>query len=642
MPPGFLLPSDAQLWFPLDMDAKTLMTRGTHWATALGRLKPGVTVQQAQADVSLIASRLEKQYPDSNYKVGAVVMPLHDDLVGSSRTSLLMMFWAVGLVLLIACANVANLLLSRAVARQREMAIRSALGAARGRLVRQLLTESVLLSVIGGVLGLLLAWAAVRSMAGLKEFVIPQFSAIRVDPMVLSFTFTLAVLVGIVFGIVPALQTTRADLHDELKGGAGTSISASRRRRLASNVLVIGEVALSLLLLISAGLLLKNFARLRNLNVGVRPQGVWTATIMLPKAKYPDQEHQYSFAQALLDRARQIGGVDSAALSNRLPLEGGSNSYVKLRGQTTRRESGPLVENHSASADYFRAMGIPLLEGRLFTDEDVAITAAHDARLHPLYDRSEEPPADLTNSIVYPSVINQKMARNFWPNQNPIGQLFSPGGDNGPWQQVIGVVGDVRQWGLTHEPAPEEYSAFAGNDGLFLVLHTSRTPESLTPEVRRILADLDPSLPLFEVRTMDEVIAEHASGQQFLSLLLGSFATLAMLLAAVGIYGVLSYAVTQRTREIGIRLSLGATRGDVIRLVLSQGLRLAFAGFLIGIVAAFSSRRLLAGLLHEIKASDPAIFLLAPLCLAVVAFLACYLPARRASQVDPMVALRTE
>jgi putative ABC transport system permease protein len=641
MPASFRYPSRAQLWVPLDMDAKGLGSRGNHWASAIGRLKPGVAFQTALADLKLIAQRLQQTYPDSNDKVGATAVLLHEDLVGDSRGSLLMMLSAVGLVLLIACANVANLLLSRASARQKEMAVRSALGAARVRLLRQLLTESLLLSLLGGVLGVLAAWGIVALFSRAKLSGVPQFAVIQLNGEVLAFTFALAVATGVLFGIVPALRTSRPDLHEELKGGAGSAISPGRRRRSTSHVLVAAEMALSLLLLVSAGLLLKDFARLRNLDIGVRPEGVWTAAVRLPEASYKTDRQKYAFSQALLEKSARVAGVDTAAIGDHLPLEGGSNYYITLRGQTSQK-SNRLVERNSVSPGYFRAIGVRLLQGRLFTPEDVDQVAALEERWQQLTEHGGRLPPDQANAMVSPTVINESMARFFWPNQNPLGQMFSQGSDHGPWRQVIGVVNDVRQTGLTHKPVPEAHDPFDGGSRLFLVLHTSLPPSSLTPQVRRALAQIDSSLPLFSVRTMDQVIADNAQGQQFFSLLVGSFAALAMVLAAVGIYGVLSYAVTERTREIGIRISLGASRGRVLGEVMREGMRLAAIGLVAGMAGAFASGRVLASFLHEVTPADPTVLVLTAGLLAVVALVACYLPARRAARLDPMAALRYE
>ena len=642
MPPTFRYFSSSQLWMPQPIDLKSLGERGSHWASAIGRLKPGVTVSAAQAELTTIAADLEKRFPDSNYKVGAKVVSLHDNLVGHSRDSLVMMLSAVGLLLLIACANIANLLLSRAVARQKEMAIRSALGAARTRLVGQLLTESLMLAIAGGVAGLLLAASLVELFSQTKGFSLPQFTAIQLNSTVLFFTLAASLITGILFGVVPALQTSRPDVHEELKGGAGSIVSASHRRRFASNALVAAEMALSLMLLIGAGLLLADFARLRALDIGVRPEGVWTAAIQLPEAQYKTAQEQFRFSQALLPRLQRIAGVESASLTSPLPLEGGSNGYVKIRGRVNQTMGGPLVEVHFASPDYFHAMGIPLLKGRVFTDADVQQQAPVDERLEKLYKDGTQPSPDITNAIVQPVVINQKMANLFWPGQNPIGAMFARGSDNGPWLQVIGVVGDVRQWGLLEKPQPESYMVFDSGSRLFLVLHTTLPPSSVTAEVRRVVAELDSTLPLFSVRSMGEIIMEQAEGEQFLSLLVGAFAAIAMILAAVGIYGVLSYAVTQRTREIGIRISLGASNARVLQQTMREGMQLAAIGFAAGIAGAYATGKIMASVLHEVRPGDPAITFGAAALLAAVALVACYLPARRAAKLDPMVALRHE
>ncbi|MCX6631767.1 MAG: ABC transporter permease [Candidatus Solibacter sp.] len=641
-PATFRYPSRTQLWIPLDMDSKTLGTRGNHWAQAIGRMNPGVGIQKAQADLTLIASRLEQQFPDSNHKVGAIAVSLHEDLAGKSRSSLIMMFSAVGLVLLIACANVANLLLSRAVARQKEMAVRGALGASRWRLVRQLLTESLLLAAVGGALGLGLAWAIIALFTSLKSFAVPQFNVIQLNWVAMAFTFTVALATGVLFGIFPALQTSRPDLHEELKGGAGSSVSPSRSRRFTSSALVAGEVALSLMLLVSAGLLLKDFARLRTLDIGVRTEGVWTAAIQLPEADYPTDQKRFDFAESLLEQSRRLAGVETAALSDRLPIEGGGNYYAHVRGRPFQRMSGPLVETHAVSPDYFRAMGVRLLQGRLFTPADTQAALATDAIVRKFRESGARPTPEQTNSIVYPYVINQAMARHFWPNENPLGQMFSTGNQNGPWRQVIGVVSDVRQRGITNVPAPEAHELFRSRSRLFLVLRTSIKPTSLTAPVRALLTKLDPSLPLISVRTMEDVVADNTQGQQFLSLLVGSFGGLAALLAAVGIYGVLSYSVTQRTREIGIRISLGASQGRVLAEVLRQGMLLTAIGSAVGIAGAFAAGKILTTLLYQVRPGDPSILIATTALLAVVALIACYLPARRAARLDPTNALRHE
>jgi putative ABC transport system permease protein len=545
-------------------------------------------------------------------------------------------------VLLIACANVANLLLSRSLARQKEMAIRSALGAARSRLVRQLLTESALLAATGGAAGLALGWACVRMLANATQLGLPRINPIELNIPVTAFTFAVAVLSGIVFGIIPALQTSRPDLHGELKGGAGASVTHSRARHFTSNLLVVGEIGLSLLLLIAAGLLLKDFAALRNTDIGVRTDHIWTAAIRLPNATYKEQQKQFDFAQSLLSRLKQIPGVESAALSTVLPTGGGSNYYARIRGKVNENMGGPLVEVHAVTPEYFHTFGIPLIAGRTFTPAEVERTLQLDKREEEIYKNTDHPPAEVTDAIVFPSVINQAMAKTFWPNENPIGKFYAHGSDHGPWHEVIGVVGDVKQWGLVHAPVPEGYDALDGSTRLFVVLHTSVEGGAVADEVRHALSEIDANLPLFQVRTMDQVIAAQAAGQQFTTSLVGLFAGLALLLAAVGIYGVLSYLVTQRTREIGIRISLGANRSDVLRLVLGHGARLAIWGCVIGVAGAFTATRLLRSVLVMAKGHDARIFVAAVVALVAVALFACYVPARRATKVDPMVALRYE
>jgi len=641
MPASFRFPFQSDAFIPLLMDSKSLGTRGNHWANAIGRMKPGVSVKTARADLKLIAARLEKQYPESNDKVGAAVTPLRDEMVGNSRDSLYLMLGAVGLVLLIACANVANLLLSRAMARQKEVAIRSALGASRARLLGQLLTESLALSLSGGAAGLLLAWGIATWFSNAKSYSLPRFNAVELNGTVLGFTLALAVVTAILFGIFPALQVSRPDVHEELKGGAGASISHGRRRRFTSNALVVMEIGLSLMLLVSAGLLLKDFARVRGLDIGVRRAGVWTAAIRLPEAGYKADRRKYDFAKSLLAEARRVAGADAVAISDHLPLEGGSNYYVKLRGQTTSM-SNQLVETHDVSPDYFRALGIRLVEGRVFNDADLEAAFANDQKIGPIWESGKRPPHDMTDGMICACVINERMAKFFWPNQDPLGKMFSQGSDHGPWKQVVGVVADVAEWSLTGKPGPEAYNPFDGTSRLFLVLHSALPPAATTAEARRALAQVDRTLPLYSIRSMDQVVAEQAQGQQFLSALVGSFAGLAALLAAIGIYGVLSYLVTQRTREIGIRMSLGASRARVLGELLREGMQLVLAGLVLGAAGAYAAGHVLASLLHEVKPRDPAIFAMTAFLLAAVALAACYVPARRAARLDPMNALRYE
>ena len=643
MPPAFRFPASIELWAPLLMDSKSLSPRGSHSYNAIGRLKPGVTIQQAQADLSVIAAQLEKQYPASNTKVGAVILPLHESIVGQSRNSLTVMMWAVGLVLLIACANVANLLLSRAVGRQREMGIRAALGAQRLRLIRQLLTESVLLGLAGGVLGVALAILGIDAITSVKNLGLPSINTISLNINVLLFTLGLSALTGIVFGIVPALHTARADVFDELKGGAGGMVSHNRSRRIASDALVIAEVALALLLLTSAGMLLKDFQRLRNTKVGVRSDGIVTAALSLPNGGYSDQQKQFNFEQRLRESLAAVPGIDSVAVSSTLPLEGGSNGYRHVRGRLFVPMSGPLVESHNITPGYLRTFGISLLKGRDFTESDLVEEFQRDTKTREIFKNAgnNPPPADQTNSIVYPSIINETMARIFWPNEDPLGKMFGQG-PNGPWNEVVGVASDVKQWGLAQPAQPEAYNLLDGSQRLIFVVHSSLPKEAVAAALRRAVADIDNSLALYGVRSMDEVIADQAITERLLTTLVGIFSGLALLLAAVGIYGVLSYVVTQRTREIGIRISLGASRGRVLGLMLKQGLTLAGIGVVAGALASLAIAKVLSSALHGISPRDPAILAATAFGLVLVAFVACYLPARRATKVDPLVALRYE
>lgn len=644
MPEGFNYPMNTPLWVPMDMSTKGLGSRGSHSYNAIGRMKPGITVQQAHADVAAIAARLEKAYPDSNHKVGAVVVPLHEDLNGRSRNSVLMLLSAVGLVLLIACANIANLMLSRAVGRQKEMAVRSSLGASRGRLLRQMLTESVVLSITGGALGVTLGWGLIAAVPKIKSFPLPDFNMIELNGSVLAFAFGLAVFTGVLFGLAPALQASRPDLFEELRGGAGGAVTAGRRRQLLSHGLVVGEIALSMVLLISAGLLLKDFARVRSVNIGVRRDGVWTGSVQLPEAIYKTDAQRASFVQRLLEGARQIPGVRAASLSDRLPLEGGSNYYVQARGRTTERFGGPLVESHRVTPDYYATMGIPLLKGRLTTAADVELARSMDERRQAAWEKEQRLPPAETNSMIYPTVINSTLAKTLWPGEDPIGKMFSGGGgnENGPWRQVVGVVGDVRQWGLTQKPQPEAYDSLYAPRSVFLTLYTTVPPSAITADVRRLLGELDRGLALYRARTIADVVDDNSRGQRFLSSLVGSFAVLAALLAALGIYGVLSYIVTQRTHEIGIRMSLGATRTRVLGGVLRQGMGLACLGFALGAGGALAAGRVMQSLLHEVEPRDPLIFAGVAGLLVVVTLLACLVPARRAARLDPIRALRYE
>ncbi len=635
MPPQFDFPTFADLWVPQDMSRSGLGDRGQHQFLAVGRMKPGISLHQAEADLSVIAKRLAHLYPGTNAHIEAHIYDLHDRLVAGAEDELWFMLAAVGLVLLIACVNVANLLLARSAARRKEMAVRSALGGTRGRLLRQLLSESVLLALLGGVLGLILGWAGIHLLPHLNGVVPPGTNAVKLDLPVFGFAFLLALATGVLFGSVPAWQFSRPAVLDELKGGAGAALSAGRQRRLAGRALVTIEIAISLMLLVAAGLVLKSFLRLQATDFGVRRTGVLTAELNLPANRYNDLGKVLAFDRALLGRVRPLPGVISAAITDHLPLNGGTNGNITLYGQPTNNDNGisKWVEQHSITPGYFETLAIPLLAGRKLTEEDTnrTVTLIMKLMAHPT-------PALMRNAVI-PADINRTMARMFWPGKNPLGQRFSYNGEGGPWWEVVGVVGDTRQWGLQVPPRPEEYYAVGGS---ILVLHTAVPPDSLIAPVRQQIAALDPDLPLFHIRTMQQLVAQQTADARTSSLLIGIFASLAILLATVGIYGVMAHLVTQRTHEIGIRVALGAPRNAILALVLGEGALLIFTGLAVGVASALALTRFLSSQLYEVTPTDPFTFAAVSVFLVLVAFAACYIPARRALRVDPMVALRYE
>jgi putative ABC transport system permease protein len=634
----FDFPAGTDLWTPLDMAPKNLTPRGTHSYPALGRLKPGVTPKQAQADLVAIAARIEKQFPGTNDHVSAVVTPLKETLVGNSRQSLWILLGAVALVLLVACANVANLLLARATSRAREIAMRAALGAGRRRILQQSLTESLLLSLAGAALGCLGAlWFVAFAR---NEFAgrLPQASAIRLDGSVLAFTAIVSVLVGVIFGMAPAFYAARINLNDELKASAGSTSAAPGRRGLR-DLLVAGEIALSLALLLGAGLLLRSFANLRNTQMGFEASNVLTARISLPEHAYADLAARRQFYDRLLERVKNLPGVETASVSSAIPLRGGINGTVTLDGDMSPELASQLVEQNSITPDFFGAYRVPLMSGRNFTAEDVDQTAVMNLRADALTPAQfEHPPSDLQ----FIGIVNQTMARTFWPNQNAVGKVIRTSGIP---VTVIGVVGDVKEWDdLRHKPLPEMYFPLTlvldNSRPSYLTVKTKLPPAQMTGAIRAEIEKLDSRLALFHVRTMDELIAESMRDTTLQTALLASFAGLALVLAAIGIYGVMSYVVSQRRHEFGIRMVLGAPPNNVSRLVVSNGLRLALVGVAIGLALAVVLAKLMTSLVFGISVWDPLSFIGAAALLVVVAVVACYIPARRAMHVDPMVALR--
>ena len=630
MPPDFRTGLLADLWIPLDMDPKKLPSRGNHSFRVIGRLRPGVTPQQARANLNAIAKRLGEQYPDTNRQIGADVVEMREQLTGTVRPALLVLLGAVALVLLIACVNVANLLLARASSRQREIALRSALGAGRSRIIRQLLTESVLLSFLAAIPGILIAYWSVSLLRSLPHLPMRMFAQIRVDGAVLSFALAIAVLTGLVFGLAPALQVGRRDLHDDLKSGGKGAGAAAASSTWLRNGLVVGEIALSLCLLIGAGLLLRTFERLRAVEIGVRPDNVLTAKVALPESQYKDDQQPRVYRD-IAERLEHAPGVDAASVSSEIPLDGGTNTYAKKPGAPPEEE-GALMEWNEITPGYFKALGIPFSAGRNFTQADYELV------LKVTETAKKSDPKYLGPMMV--GIINQKMAAEFWPNEDAIGKVFEL---DTVAVQVIGVVADTKIFNSPRQETIDEAYfpiGWSSRTEMTLTVHGAGAAGALPQTVRQTIAGMDSKLPVFNVRTMQQVIVDSSTDTRFEAQLLGIFAGLALLLAAVGIYGVMSYLVAQRTQELGIRMALGAQPLDVLRLVLERGVVLTIAGLAIGLVAAFAITRLLSKLLFGVSATDPLTFLGVAVLLGAVALAACYIPARRATRIDPLVALR--
>jgi putative ABC transport system permease protein len=643
MPAWYLIPAAADMWTPIDVSLKGVGGRGSHHLRALGRIKAGISVEQARADLKTIAARIEKQFPGSNSNVSAVVVPLKEQFVGGSRTQLWVMFGAVTLVLLIACVNVANLLLARSSGRQREIAVRTALGADRWRVIRQLLTESVLLSACGAIPGIGLAYMCVAWLRTAKGLPVTQPNPIAVEPVVLLFTLAVTVVIGILFGLMPALQTSRVGLNEVLNSGGRMAVTATTRGRLMRDALVTVEIALSLVLLAGAGLLIRTFSNLRQVDIGVHADKVLTATAMLPRGPYKSLESQTAFFRQLIERLNAAPGVHGTAVSSELPLNGGNNGYVTIEGRSEETKN-QLVEWNSVTPDYFRVMGIPVISGRTLTDADIQNALEVQATLAAIPEGSPAMKAAIEKTV-FPTVINQTMARRFWPNQEAVGKTFKSGGEIS--NRVIGVVGDTKPFGLGQKPMPQAYFALAGTQSnrpvpVSIVVQGAGEPVALVGTLRTTVQSLNSSLAVFNVATVPDLIATSMTTTTFQTFLLGVFAGLALLLASVGIYGVLSYVVTQRTNEIGIRMALGAGRGNVLWMIMRQGLVLTVIGICVGVAGTFALTGLLKTLLFGVRPTDPATFIAFSVVMGTVAMSACMAPAWRATRVDPMVALRYE
>jgi putative ABC transport system permease protein len=627
MPARFTFPtssdpkSQPQLWTPLAWTDEERTVRGDHNYNVIARLQPGSDVKQTQAEMNTISSRLEQQYPADDKGWGAIVVPLRDELVGNVRPALLILLGAVAFVLLIACANVANLILVKVLARKKEIAIRTALGASSVRVLRQVLSETLMLSLAGGALGLVVAHFGVGLIVAFLAQKLPRAADIAVDGWVLAFTLAISLLTGLIAGLVPAFRATKTNLNDALKQGLGRTDADSGGSRTRS-LLVVSEIALSLVLLTGAGLMIRSMSRLRDVDPGLDSHNVLTMSLELSRVKYAQSVQQVAFFDQLLQRVRGLPGVESAGAIDSLPLgDGGSTQPIAAEGRpVVAMAEQPEVAVRAIEPGFTHTMRIPVLQGRAFNSADTA-------------DR----PAVI--------LISQSMAKRIWPGENPLGKhvtlTFSPEKS----REVVGVVGDVKQDGLdVIEPAATLYAPVAQypRPYLSLVVRTTAPPSTIVSAIANAVHEVDREQPVLDVITMDEILAGSLSHQRFNMLLLAAFSGLALLLAAIGIYSVLSYSVRRRVREIGVRMALGADRGDVLRMILGQGARLALIGAAIGILAAFGLTRLLASQLFGVTATDPITFLSVATLIVLVALVACYVPARRATKIDPMVALRYE
>jgi len=634
MPASFqFLEREVRMWVPIAFTSEDITNRGGHYLKVIARLKPGVTVTQAQADMNAVMARIVKDYPNETFdgKLGAIVMPLREQLVGETRSSLVVLLVAVAFVLLIACANVAGLLLARAVSRRREIALRVALGASRLRVVRQLLTESLLLAAVAGVLGSLLAYWSFAFLQGLVPPEMALLTSLNLDTRILAFTLLISIVTGVIFGLVPALQSANIDLNDALKQTSTRATSTGRLR----NALIVSEVALSLVLLVGAGLLIQTLFQLFRQYSMLEPEKVLTLRTVLPRESWGDREGKYSspqqrnnFYEQVLQRVDHMPGVVSAGYSTSVPLlwKGGTSGFYPEGVKDPIPGMAYDANHRQVTPDYLKTMNIPLRQGRYFTKGD--------------------------NEHALPvAIINETMARQYWPGQNALGRRFKigdPDDPERPWTTIVGIVADVRQMGIDEPVKAEMYLPnrqithnpwFIPRD---LAIRTNGDPMQLVGAVRQAIREVDPDQPVSNVATMAEVLGDEAAQRRMGMIMLVAFASLALVLASIGIYGVLAYFVTQHTNEIGVRLALGATPRNILFLVLKKGMGLTLIGVAIGVAASFAFTRWMSSMLFGVKASDPLTFVAVPLLLGLVALLACAIPARRATKVDPMVALRYE
>ena len=629
MDSDFRMPTWAEVWTPLAWTDKEKAVRGEHHYMAIARLKDGVALQQAQAEMDAISHALEQQYPEDDKGWGAVVVPLRKEMVGDLRPALLVLLGAVGFVLLIACANVANLVLAKTLARRKEIAIRTALGADRGQIMAQVLTETILLALAGGVFGLVIAHFAMELIVAFLGDQLPHSVNVNLDFWVLGFTLLASLVTGLVSGLVPGWRLTKPNLNDALKEGLGRTDSDAGGNR-TRNVLVVAEISLSLLLLVGAGLMIRTLWSLQKVDSGIDARNVLTMSVSVAATKYSSPAPEAAFFKQVLENVRELPGVESAGVIDDLPLsDSGSNQPIAIEGRpVVPMAEQPEVAVRMASPGYLRTMRIPVLRGRDISDADTA-------------DRPD---------VV---LISESMAKRFWPNEDPVGKHLTMTFFPEKTREIVGIVGDVKQRGLgVMEPVATLYfpvmqlskPSFGGwrSFPLTLVVRTNSKPEAMVGSVSNAVHTIDRDVPLQDVITMQDFIAESLSQQRLNMWLLAAFASLALLLAATGIYSVLSYSVRRRVQEIGIRMALGAQFTDIIQMILRQGARLALVGVAIGLGAAFALTRLMASQLFGVKPTDPLTFLSVALGLILIALVACYIPARRAAKVDPMVALRYE
>jgi putative ABC transport system permease protein len=624
--PSFNFAEPVEFWVPLAFTTEQVTQRQRpYYLNVIGLLKPNVTIEQARAEMAALGQRFEREHQSyrgpKNSDMGwrITVTPLQEQIVGNSRRALLVLFAAVGLVLLIACANAANLLLMRATVRQKEMAIRAAMGAHRLRLIRQLLTESLLIAVSGGAGGLGLAWLGVKALVALSPDTLPRLQEINIDVRVLFFTLALSVLTGLIFGLAPALQASRPNLQHTLKEGGA---AATRGRHWLRNLLVVGEVAIAMTLLVGAGLMLNSFVRLQRVNPVANADKLLSVQINLPETRYPKAAQASTFFQELIRRVESLPGVERASLSTVQPLSGVAvNDPFSIEGRPLDFNNAPVAGWQHVTPNFFRTLGIPIVAGRDFTERDAADTSGA-------------------------AIINEAMARRYFPNEDPIGKRLTLGlhRPDDPWLTIVGVVKDIPHRGLESRAEPDWYLSYLGQPRRYgyLMARASGDPASVAAAIRSQVLAIDKDQPVTGIRTINEAIASTTAPRRFNTLLLAIFAAVAMALAATGIYSVISYSVTQRTQEVGVRMALGARPGDVIRLILKQGLTLTLVGVGAGILGAIAAARVMSGLLYGVTATDPATFAAISLLLVIVATLACYLPARRAARVEPMAALRCE